>query len=318
MQGDGGADTLVGGDGRDTLLGGAGEDSAAGGAGDDALGGGAGADLLHGEDGADAISGGAGADRLCGDEGDDTLAGDGDEDSLWGGDGDDLLQGGLGDDVLVDTFGADTLAGGEGDDVLLGRSDAGEPDIALPDPKKSVLVDGVLVQPKVFGDAPMPPSDDVLTGGAGADTFRFETFINARSGIARQFADADGVVDWMAVAMQANQAHYHWVDGFGDDVITDFDRAEGDRIELAGHTILVKRIEYRGADSVVHLWPSTTAAGRRTTRTCSAPSPSPGCASPRPTCSSTARPSTAPTPRSPRGPSWPTTAASSPAAGTTP
>jgi hypothetical protein len=42
--------------------------------------------------------------------------------------------------------------------------------------------------------------------------------------------------------------HDHWVDGLGKDVIRDFNRAQGDKIEISGHTAEVKSIEYKDSN----------------------------------------------------------------------
>ena len=38
--------------------------------------------------------------------------------------------------------------------------------------------------------------------------------------------------------------HDHWVDRLGNEVIEDFNRAEGDRIEVVGHTVDVYHLEH--------------------------------------------------------------------------
>lgn len=100
MQGDAGADSLVGGDANDSLSGGAGNDTIDGRGGDDTLRGGSGNDVLHG---------GAGNDRLFGGAGDDTLT---------GGPETDLLLGGTGNDLFFTIDGeADTMLGGSGNNT---------------------------------------------------------------------------------------------------------------------------------------------------------------------------------------------------------
>ncbi len=70
--GDGGNDTLSGGDGQDVIYGEAGNDTLTGGAGKDVLVGGTGDDILHGDDGAggDILDGGVGFDTYYADNGD--------------------------------------------------------------------------------------------------------------------------------------------------------------------------------------------------------------------------------------------------------
>ena len=48
----------------------------------------------------------------------------------------------------------------------------------------------------------------------------------------------------MAVAQENNNPHDHWVDGIGNDVINDFNKSEGDKIEILGHTVDVLDIQY--------------------------------------------------------------------------
>jgi hypothetical protein len=62
--------------------------------------------------------------------------------------------------------------------------------------------------------------------------------------------------------------HDHWVDGIGDDVITDFNTAQGDKITITGHTTEVYQIDIADADgdgaaddSVLHLRSNQGAAG---------------------------------------------------------
>lgn len=228
-----GADTLYGGNDEDVLLGGAGADLIDGGADDDRLLGEAGADTIIGGAGddiaqggldADSIDGGRNNDSLAGNAGADTLLGNTGDDALWGGAGNDRLDGGDGNDFLAGGFGADALAGGRGNDILLSRSDAGEPEIAQ-DPGA----------PRVFPDN--FAAGDTLTGGLGADTFRFELVINAPDEVAEQHADTDGWISWGGVAGENDGIHDHWVDAIGTDIITDFSAAQGDRIEIAGHTV---------------------------------------------------------------------------------
>jgi len=113
----------------------------------------------------------------------------------------------------------------------LSRSDAGEPEPAQ---------GGERASPDAV---PAGTADDTLTGGEGADTFRFGLALNAKPEIAAAHADEEGRVDWQGVAGENGNVHDHWVDAIGNDVITDFSLADGDRIEIAGHTVEVAAVE---------------------------------------------------------------------------
>ena len=124
MNGDRGADTLIG-SGYDDLLN--------GGSGNDTLIGGNGNDILDGGGGKDDLYGGLGEDFLNGGGNDDTLYGGPGNDKMWGGVGTSpaalwpwfspFMRGGSGDDFLDGGDDYDELYGGSGDDVLIGGVD---------------------------------------------------------------------------------------------------------------------------------------------------------------------------------------------------
>jgi Ca2+-binding RTX toxin-like protein len=136
-----GRDDITGGDHNDLIFAGNGNDTAQGGGGDDILFGENGNDTLAGDLGNDTLSGGNGKDTLSGGDGNDVLHGDGGNDSLEGGDGN------------------DTLFGDVGRDVLTGGTDEG-----------TTGVDGS----GAFDPAQLIVGD-VLTGGAGADRFVYQS-----------------------------------------------------------------------------------------------------------------------------------------------
>ena len=194
-------------------------------------GGTSGQDKMNGTTGNNTLFGGAREDSLAGMAGNDTLSGGSGADKLWGGSGNDNLSGGTGADTLVGGFGADRMDGGSGNDVLLSRSDAGE---------MAAAQDGTLI----YGDesAAFRSVNDTITGGSGADTFRFEMVVNAKDEIIAKHVNADGTIDWVGVTGENTNPHDHWVDGMGNDVIRDFNRAQGDKIEISAHTGEVQSI----------------------------------------------------------------------------
>jgi Ca2+-binding RTX toxin-like protein len=195
-------------------------------------------DHLNGTTGNNTLFGGGSDDTLAGMAGNDTLNGGSGNDKIWGGSGNDRLSGGTGNDLLVGGFGADVMDGGAGNDVLLSRSDAGEM-VAAQDGKTQIFA---------AESAAFKAVNDTLIGGAGADTFRWEMNVNAKDEIVAKHVNADGTIDWVGVTGENNDVHDHWVDGFGNDVIRDFNRAQGDKIEISGHTAEVKSIEYKDSN----------------------------------------------------------------------
>jgi Ca2+-binding RTX toxin-like protein len=197
-------------------------------------GGSSGHDHLNGTESGNMLFSGRGDDEVAGKAGNDMLDGGNGNDDVWGGSGNDRLSGGSGNDMLTGGFGADRLDGGTGNDVLLSRSDAGEM-VAAQDGTTQIFADET---------AAFTAVKDTLTGGRGADTFRFEGVVNAKDEIVAKHVNADGTIDWHGVTGENDNVHDHWVDGFGNDVITDFNRAQGDKIEIAAHTAEVKSIEH--------------------------------------------------------------------------
>src|SRR5215204_7004469 len=160
-------------------------------------------DHLNGTTGGNTLFGGAKEDTLAGMAGNDMLNGGSGADKLWGGSGNDNLAGGTGNDLLVGGFGADRMDGGAGNDVLLSRSDAGEM-VAAQDGTTQIFAEET---------AAFKAVNDTLTGGSGADTFRFEMMVNAKDEIVAKHVNADGTIDWVGVTGENNAVHDHWVDG---------------------------------------------------------------------------------------------------------
>jgi hypothetical protein len=195
-------------------------------------------DHVNGTASGNVLFAGAGDDSVSGMAGNDTLNGGTGADKVWGGSGNDNLSGGNGDDLLVGGFGADRMTGGNGNDVLLSRSDAGEM-VAAQDGTTQIFAEET---------AAFTAVNDILTGGRGADTFRFEGNVNAKDEIVAKHVNDDGTIDWVGVTGENNDVHDHWVDGFGNDVIRDFNRAQGDKIEISAHTAEVKSIEHKDSN----------------------------------------------------------------------
>src|SRR4029079_18032942 len=60
--------------------------------------------------------------------------------------------------------------------------------------------------------------------------------------------NADGTIDLVGGTGENNAVHDHWVDGFGNDVIRDFNRAQGDKIEISAHTADVKSLQHKDSN----------------------------------------------------------------------
>ncbi|NND50625.1 MAG: hypothetical protein HKN60_10280, partial [Rhizobiales bacterium] len=186
-------------------------------------------------------------ETIIGTNDDDTIDGGAGSDVIDGGYGNDRLDGGDGNDTLDGGRGSDLLLGGDGNDVLISDSDAGEPTIAQdydPNAGRNGEIDPATN--RLYPNQPFV-ADDVLVGGAGADTFLLKPQINAKADIIAKHTDADGRIDWADVAGENNNAHDHWVDSIGTDIIADYDKEEGDQIKLYGHTV-DPEIEYRDVD----------------------------------------------------------------------
>ena len=162
VTGTAGADDLKGTAAEDTLSGLAGNDTLSGLAGADSLSGGAGNDTLDGGADNDLLAGEDGADTLSGGAGNDTLDGGADNDTLTGGDGADRLAGGAGNDTLDGGAGKDSLDGGAGDDALA----AGSGDVMTGGAGRDSFE--ITWQP---GDAPLKLTDYGNITGAAAGSF---------------------------------------------------------------------------------------------------------------------------------------------------
>ena len=164
LTGTAGADTLAGGYFNDRIAGAAGADNISGGGGNDWLEGGdetSGGDTVRGGAGDDMIFGGAGADQLYGDAGNDNIDGGAGDDYLKvnGGEGSDVLDGGDGADRFslwaYDAKAVQTIraAGGNGNDQF----------------------EFYVSEHSMYGS-----NDSAhVTGGAGADSYKFYDGVNA-------------------------------------------------------------------------------------------------------------------------------------------
>lgn len=170
---------------------------------------------------------------VLGGPGNDTIAAVAGSNYLRGGDGNDSISGGSGFDDINGNMGADTLAGGPGGDWVVGGKDGD-------------LLSGDAGNDIVYGNL----GDDTCSGGAGDDTVRGGQGDDVVTG-------GDGN-DWLAgdrgndtISGGAGADIFHTFAAAGLDRVTDFNAAEGDRVNLlAGTAYTLAQV---GADTVIDM-----------------------------------------------------------------
>jgi Ca2+-binding RTX toxin-like protein len=216
--GTGFSDTLTASDrGGDIVEGGAG--------GDDLITGGLGGDRLVGGSGHATIFGGAGADTVSAAGGGGVLRGEDGNDVLTGNQGFDDINGMKGDDTITSNGGGDDwLVGGQGNDLISAQRSG------------NIL----------FGNL----GNDTLNGGTDNDLIR--------GGQGDDVLAGGGGDDWLSgdrgsdtLTGGAGADIFHSFDQAGIDRVTDFNAAEGDRVQLdAGTSYTLSQV---GADVVVDM-----------------------------------------------------------------
>ncbi len=164
--------------------------------GDDRVYGGLGADTVFAGTGNDSVWGGDGVSYLRGEDGDDSITGGFDFDDLHGNAGNDTLRGGSGGDWVVGGKDQDELRGDAGGDIVYGNLGS---DTCYGDDGNDIVRGG--------------QNDDVIYGGAGDDWMSGDKHSDTISG----GAGADT---------------FHTFGDAGIDRVLDFNRAEGDRVQL--------------------------------------------------------------------------------------
>ncbi len=211
------ADTITGLDTgqQDFLWGGSGNDSISGRSGPDVIWSGEGSDTVSAGTGNDTIDGGGGVSYLRGDEGNDSLIGGSDFDDINGNAGNDTVSTGAGEDYCV---------GGKDNDSLSGGADYD-------------LVYGNLGDDTCNGD----DGNDIVRGGQGNDV------VNGGNG--NDFVSGDKGDDTMIGGAGADI--FHTFGDAGIDRVTDFNLAQGDRVQLdPGTQFTVIQV---GADTVINM-----------------------------------------------------------------
>jgi beta-glucanase (GH16 family) len=145
------------------------------------------------------------AQTFVGSDAADTWFGGQSNDQAWLGGGDDVANGLKGDDTLNGGEGADRLYGGQGDDVVAG--DAGND-----------FLHGNMGDDTVSGST----GDDTLLGGQGNDLLV--------GGDGNDWISGDRGDDTLSGG--AGTDTFHFAQGSGHDVITDFNTWEGDHLQL--------------------------------------------------------------------------------------
>jgi len=152
------------------------------------------------------LTGGAGSDTLTGWSGDASMSGGDGNDSVQGGAGWDYVNGNKGDDVIDGGSGGnDWLVGGQGNDQITAHAS----DNILYGNLGNDTLQGGTGNDLIRGGQ----GDDVLTGGAGND-----------------WMSGDRGSDTLTGGTGADT--FHSSVGAGLDVVTDFNSAEGDRVQL--------------------------------------------------------------------------------------
>lgn len=141
-------------------------------------------------------------------------------------------------DRVVIGSGVQSVDLGDGNDRIVIYGDAGEPD-----PTQTDGAEGRVTEAIAEGSA-----NDTITGGAGADRFEWRALLDAKEEVIAEHTNLAGHTNWAKVAGENDNLHDHWVEGFGLDTLTDFNKAEGDCIVVEGHTVTLASIEY-GSDS---------------------------------------------------------------------
>jgi len=182
----------------------------------------AGGDLLRAAAGLTEIHAGAGDDTIIGWAGGGYLRGDEGADSITGGAGFDDINGNMGNDVARGGAGDDWVVGGKDNDVLFG--DDGYD-----------IVNGNLGDDTVDGGA----GNDIVLGGQANDV--------VRGGAGNDYVSGDRGNDTMTGGSGADT--FHAFIEMSIDVVTDFNRAEGDLVRLdVGATYSTAQV---GADVVM-------------------------------------------------------------------